>query len=147
MPGVISIERRQYYAHPRNRFWSLMGLLAGAGPELPYAERLKQLERSGIGLWDVLQECVRAGSLDARIEPGSETPNDFPDLLLRHPRIEVIALNGNKAAQAFRRLVQPTLAAARLGKLTLLPLPSTSPANASRSLEALRDAWAAALGA
>ena len=147
MPGALSLGRGEYYAHPRNRFWPLMGLLVGAGSELPYAERLERLQGSGIGLWDVLRECVRVGSLDARIKPGSEVANDFRELLADFQRIQVIALNGKKAAHVFRRLIQPTLSDALLGRLTVLPLPSTSPANASMSLQALREAWAPAFRA
>ena len=27
IPGVKSLEKQQYYAHPQNRFWKLIGLL------------------------------------------------------------------------------------------------------------------------
>jgi hypoxanthine-DNA glycosylase len=131
----------EYYAHPRNRFWPLMGRICGAGPDLPYAERLTRLKDSGIGLWDVLHECVRAGSLDAAIERGSEVPNDFAGLLSRFSRINTIALNGKKAALVFRRLVLPGLIAPHLERLTVLELPSTSPANASKNLTALHESW------
>jgi len=75
MPGIASLTAGQYYAHPRNAFWRIMGKLVGAGPENPYDERLRILKKGGIALWDVLDSCVRPGSLDANIS--NETPNDF----------------------------------------------------------------------
>src|SRR5262249_18276112 len=39
MPGEASLKAGQYYAHPRNAFWHIMGELFGAGPSLHYQER------------------------------------------------------------------------------------------------------------
>ena len=33
-PGEESLKRKQYYGHPRNQFWRIMGDLFGAGPDL-----------------------------------------------------------------------------------------------------------------
>jgi len=63
MPGKASLAAGEYYAHPRNVFWTIMGELVGAHPGLPYQDRLKILRCSGIALWDVLGSCVRPGSL------------------------------------------------------------------------------------
>ena len=68
MPGVRSLQAVEYYAHPHNAFWTVMGELFGAGRSLPYAQRLQRLQQCGVGLWDVLQSCVRPGSLDSAIE-------------------------------------------------------------------------------
>src|SRR5258706_6926573 len=81
MPGQASLRAGQYYAHPRNAFWRIMGSLFGAGPSLPYAERTARLQSAGIALWDVLQACVRPGSLDASIT--DEVANHFPALFAR----------------------------------------------------------------
>ena len=59
MPGVASLEAVQYYAHPRNAFWPIMGAILNFSPQLPYAERCRELIRSGVALWDVLGECQR----------------------------------------------------------------------------------------
>src|SRR6185436_2053766 len=63
MPGAASLRARQYYAHPHNAFWPIVGSLCGAVPDLPYAARCAQLRLHGIALWDVLTRCVRPGSL------------------------------------------------------------------------------------
>lgn len=141
MPGEASLQAARYYAHPRNRFWPVMASLCGFAPDLPYEERLHALQRAGVGLWDVIGRCERRGSLDAAIVRGSEVANPVGDLLLTHRSIAAIALNGGKAADAFRRHVQPRLPEARMP--ALFALPSTSPANAAIRYEALQEAWAA----
>lgn len=131
VPSVRSLELRQSYGHRHNLFWTFMGELFGAGPELPYGERIARLHRIGIGIWDVLERCERPGSLDSAIVRASEIANDIPGLLAAQPTIRAIALNGGKALDSFRRLIVPRLDAGQLARLTLLELPSTSPANAS----------------
>jgi len=143
MPGRRSLDEQRYYAHPRNLFWPLMGELAGFAPDLDYPLRLQRLAQAGVVLWDVLAACVRPGSLDASIVRGSERPNPIPALLAAHPGIAAVAFNGGAAWTLFRRHVAGDLPAQRLQALTLLRLPSTSPANAGVPLQARRAAWAA----
>ncbi len=128
LPGQASLAARQYYAQPRNAFWMIMGELCGARPELGYADRLGKLKHAGIAVWDVLYEAARPGSLDSSIVAGSQTVNDIAALVSRHTTIRLIAFNGQKAAEVFRRRVAPTLARVDLETVTL---PSTSPAYAS----------------
>ena len=130
LPGAESLRTRMYYAHPRNAFWRVMGALFGAGPECPYEERLRRLQDNGAALWDVCAAAERAGSLDAAIVPASIVPNDFVSFFASHRQIRMVACNGAKAAQLYRRLVVPGLAP----PFTALPvsvLPSTSPAHAA----------------
>ena len=141
MPGEVSLARAEYYAHPHNRFWRVMGELCGAHAHLAYDARLERLGERGVALWDVLQHCVRRGSLDTSILAGSEVPNDLAGLLAREPRLQAIALNGAKAAATFRRRILPGLDTRTTARLTLLDMPSTSPANASWSLDDLLGAW------
>src|SRR5436309_961184 len=85
MPGKISLARQQYYAHPQNLFWSFMGKLFGAGPELAYEQRLSILQENGVALWDVLKECYRESALDSDIVEASIITNDFDAFLALHP--------------------------------------------------------------
>ena len=138
MPGRASLAANRYYAHPRNAFWLIMGELFGAGPDLPYARRVRALQRAGIAVWDVLAGCAREGSLDADIDERSIVANDFDSFFRSHRRIERVFFNGGAAEALFRRHVLRTL---QLNSVRLERLPSTSPANASWSIERKLRAW------
>jgi hypoxanthine-DNA glycosylase len=130
MPGVESLRQQEYYAHPRNAFWLIMGELIGAGPELDYAERIALLKRNRISLWDVLDRCVRPGSLDGDIERKSETVNPLVDFCREQPGLRALAFNGRKARETFQRHFfkkDPVF----WQDFQLIDLPSTSPAYAS----------------
>ena len=134
-PGVASLQAQQYYAHPRNQFWPLLGAIWGLDlPALPYAQRLAAVRERGLGLWDVYASCRRQGSLDQAIEDAEL--NDLASLRRRAPALRCVAHNGGESART-RKLV------AALG-YTVLKLPSTSPANASWSFERKLVAWRAA---
>jgi hypoxanthine-DNA glycosylase len=128
MPGKASLQQQQYYAHPKNLFWPIMGELFGAGPDFPYAQRLRILQSQGVALWDVLKECYRESALDSDIVEATIIANDFAGFFSRHPGIQRIYFNGAKAEQVFRKFVLPVQA---LKHIQLQKLPSTSPANAS----------------
>jgi len=145
MPGVASLDAAEYYAHPRNAFWPIMGQLLGFDPALPYQARCERLRAASVAVWDVLRQCVRPGSLDSDIQPASEVANDLPQLLADCPRIELVAFNGHKALTAFHRHVLSSMEATLRERLTLVRLPSTSPAHAARTLEEKLAAWRDAL--
>jgi len=138
MPGKASLLAGQYYAHPRNAFWPIMGALFGAGPDMPYARRVRVLERAGVAVWDVLASCTRESSLDSDIDEDSIVPNDFAAFFRAHRRIERVFFNGTKAEASFRRHVLPGLA---MTTLCFERLPSTSPAHASWSQARKLRAW------
>ena len=144
LPSAESIRQGQYYAHPRNAFWPIMGELFGAGRELAYAARLRKLAAQGVMLWDVLRAAQRPGSLDSAIHPQRLAPNAIPELLARHPELETIAFNGAPAEALFRRHVA-NACGDRLVGVNLVRLPSTSPAHASRTCAQKLAAWRAAL--
>ncbi|HQA11072.1 DNA-deoxyinosine glycosylase [Zoogloea sp.] len=142
MPGGASLRAGEYYAHPRNLFWPILGALVGAYPALPYPRRLECLTEAGIALWDVLLCCEREGSLDGSIAPATIIANDFKDFFTRHPQIRRVFFNGAMAESSFRRHVLKSLPAASKG-IVYERLPSTSPANASYSFARRLDAWRA----
>jgi hypoxanthine-DNA glycosylase len=138
MPGKASLEANQYYAHPRNLFWPILGELLGAGPALDYAQRARILTASGIALWDVLKSCRRASSLDADIDKSTMIANDFTAFFAAHPYIDRVFFNGATAEQTFRRHVLPTL---NNKTILLQRLPSTSPAHAALSYQQKLQSW------
>ncbi len=140
LPGEASLRARQYYAHPRNHFWPIMGALFGAGPELPYDQRTRRLRAARVALWDVVAEADRAGSEDAAIR--AERPNDIPGLLAQCPRIRLIAFNGQPAARLFRRHFPDLDSRA---DIRCVVLPSTSPAHATRPAAEKCARWRIAL--
>ena len=101
MPGKASLAAGEYYAHPRNLFWPIMGELVGAHPGLPYEGRLRMLKSSGIALWDVLESCIRNSSLDSHIEEASVIPNDFDSFFQRHPNIAMFSSTASRLNSAF----------------------------------------------
>lgn len=135
-PGSASLARGEYYAHPRNQFWPILGAALGEPlAALPYPRRLARLRAHRIGLWDVLAACHRDGSLDADIR--AARPNDLAALRRQLPRLQRVLLNGRAAGRA-----APGLAG--LG-LAVTVLPSTSPAHAALSLADKLSIWRAAL--
>ena len=132
MPGVKSLDEQQYYAHPQNRFWKLMGKFCKVNnlSDAKYQNKLKILLKNKIALWDVLQSCKRNDSLDFNIK--NEVPNNIRELLRDFLNIKIICLNGNKSYSDFKKYF-PDL----LDKYQCYKLPSTSPANARYKMEDL----------
>jgi hypoxanthine-DNA glycosylase len=135
-PSEASLAAGQYYAHPRNQFWRLLGALLGEPlAELPYRQRLKRVLAHRIGIWDVLDACEREGSLDSHIR--RHQPNDFTRLKRLAPRLDRVIFNGATAGRFAREF-------AAAGFETRIA-PSTSPAHAARSFEQKLALWRAAL--
>ena len=135
-PGVASLRAQQYYGHPQNQFWKILGALWSMDlMALPYAQRLDAAREHGLGIWDVYGACEREGSLDTAIR--NAELNDFVRVVRDCPQLEAIAHNGG---ESFRH-AKHTQA---LG-LLVYKLPSTSPANASWSFDRKLAAWAEVL--
>lgn len=139
-PSVASLERAEYYAHPRNAFWPIMASVLRIPAQAAYPLRARALTDAGIALWDVLAACVRPGSSDGAIVRASEVANDLAGLVRDQPSIRMVLLNGGKAWTHWRRQ----------GVAAALPsrrLPATSPALTvpfHAKLQVWRDALLAA---
>lgn len=133
-PSVKSRENQFYYGHPQNRFWKVLAAVFKDDVLVSMDEKIQFLHRHHIALWDVIATCEITGSADASIT--NATPNDIAGLLKKAP-IRKIYCNGTKSWELFQKYIQPGLE----NKLPIVKLPSTSPANASWTLEKLVAAW------
>jgi TDG/mug DNA glycosylase family protein len=133
LPGEVSLSRAQYYAHPQNQFWRLMGEVIGVDPPgAAYELRLAMLRTAGVGLWDVVRTARRIGSLDAAIR--DHAPNALAEFAATLPALQAIAFNGAKASAIGRRELELS------SRWTLIDLPSSSPAH-TMAFERKRTAW------
>lgn len=122
MPGIASLEKQEYYAHPRNHFWKIIYTLFDELPvSIHFEEKIKLLEANKIGIWDVLENCERKGSLDIHIK--NHKPNDFESLLKNYPNIKKIIFNGKESHRYFIKNFEQKKG------ITYFVMPSTSPAN------------------
>jgi hypoxanthine-DNA glycosylase len=135
-PSAASLAAGQYYAHPQNQFWRVLGAVLGQPlKEMPYAARLKAVTAAGIGIWDIYASCERSGSLDSAIREAKA--NDFGALQESAPALRRICFNGRTAARRLREMEA-------LGYEAVV-LPSTSPAHAGMSFEEKLARWRATL--
>ncbi len=144
MPSVKSLQQQQYYAHPRNAFWSIMSALFNMEKEWSYQQRCQHMIKNHIAVWDALKTCQRQGSLDNKIDSKSIVANDFNTFFQQHPNIERLFFNGGKAEQVFKQHVLPSLDEP-FKQISQTRLPSTSPAHAVMTFEQKLHAWKCAL--
>lgn len=122
LPGEKSLELQEYYGNRQNRFWLLISEVTGIDfLPLDYASRLQALLQQRIGLWDVVAEAHRAGSLDSHIR--NRNDNDLLGLLARLPNLTTIAFNGGTAAKIGLKVLGE-----QASRYRIYQLPSSSPA-------------------
>ena len=134
LPGEASLRAERYYAHPQNQFWRLTGAVIGRDDfhELDYDDRLALLVDHGIGIWDVVADALRCGSLDGAIR--DPRANDLVALIDNLPALRAIGFNGGTASRIGRKLIGESR------NLALLDLPSSSPAY-TRPFDEKRSRW------
>lgn len=122
LPGDASLAQQQYYAHPQNRFWHLLSdVLQINLVKQTYEQRLQTLLEHRIGLWDVVANATRQGSLDSQIKARQD--NDLLALLDELPSLKTIAFNGGTASKLGLKIL-----GTNASQFRLLQLPSSSPA-------------------
>jgi double-stranded uracil-DNA glycosylase len=132
-PSEASLAARQYYAHPRNHFWPILGeVLNEPLMDLSYARRLARVRACRVAIWDTIVACERAGSLDADIRNAERGEIAHVQRVARG--LAAVCFNGRTAARAE--------SAWRTAGYATLVLPSTSPAH-TLPIAAKLDAWRA----
>ena len=122
LPGEKSLAQNQYYGNSQNRFWMLMSEALGVElVALTYPMRLQTLLNNGVGLWDVVAQAHREGSLDSNIR--NQTNNDLISLFATLPQLATIAFNGGTAARIGLKVLGQYAERYRI-----IQLPSSSPA-------------------
>jgi len=128
VPSAKSVEHGFYYMHPQNRFWKVIGALLGE--ELYHEDKKTKTEtllRHNIALYDAVYECDIMGSSDTKIF--NPVAADIP-AIIKGTEVQCIFCNG-AASYNYLTAAHPHL------KSISLQLPSTSPANASFTVEML----------
>ena len=130
-PSIASLGKAQYYGHPQNHFWRLVGaVIAEPLPEMAYRQRLRALLKHHIGLWDIIDACAREGSLDSNIRDPRH--NDFSRVTNVAKKLRRVCFNGKTAGRMEPRFIE-------WGFETVV-LPSSSPAN-TLGFDAKLRAW------
>ena len=127
-PSVKSRELGFYYAHPQNRFWRVLSKVFKEDIENNIESKKEFLKRNKIALFDVIASCKIMGSSDSSIK--NVRPNDIGKLL-KNSKIEKIYVNGKTAFNLYNKYIKDKIG------IEAIYLPSTSPANATYSLEKL----------
>ena len=130
LPSDESIRKQEYYANPKNQFWKILGAVFNVDlNNISYDNKIAELKKLHIGLWDVYSKGSRKGSLDSAIT--GYVLNDFSYVKNYAPNLKVIYFNGKKA---FSHATDIDL------NIKKICLTSTSPAN-TISLTSKIEQW------
>lgn len=135
-PSARARAAEAYYANPQNHFWPIMEELFRIPRVLPYPERVRLLADQRVALWDMVDSCYQEGSMDSTIK--GPALNDIRALLTVHPTIRLVATNGRTAERFLKRSLGP---GGPPPGVTLVSLPSTSPANARDPFKKKVERW------
>lgn len=135
-PSVKSREQQFFYGHPQNRFWRMLAAVCGEDTPATIEEKTSLVLSHHFALWDSIGSCTITGSSDASVR--NVVPTDIR-LVLDHAPIQRILCNGALSGRMYRRYLELVTG------MPALVMPSTSPANASWSLQRLIDCWRPAL--
>lgn len=131
-PSVKSRENNFYYGHQRNRFWKVIAAVTEYEVPVTIKDKKKLLISNNIALWDVIASCSIKGSSDSSIK--NVVANDLLPILDGSSICRIYA-NGVKAYELYMKYSYPYT------KREIIKLPSTSPANATYTLNKLIERW------
>lgn len=127
IPSIKSREVGFYYSHTKNRFWKTLEKVYGEKIGDKIQDKILFLHRHHIALFDVLKSCDILASSDSSIK--NPVPNDL-NSIIKNTKIKVIFTTGKKAHQLYKKYCYPNT------KIEAILLPSTSPANCPKNIEA-----------
>ena len=131
-PSVKSREQMFFYGHPQNRFWKVISKIFNSDFPNTIEEKKQLLLNNHIAVWDVIASCDINGSSDSSIK--NVIPNDLT-VILNIADIRKIIVNGKTAEKYYNKYIKKQI------NREAICLPSTSPANAVRSLDDLINEW------
>ena len=126
-PSVKSREVDFYYGNKNNRFFKILEVIFDEKIGESKEAKIDFLRRHKIALFDVVKSCEIVGSSDSSISV--KEVNDIGKLI-ENTDVEKILLNGKKAFEIFQKYI-------KIDKVKYFYIPSSSPANASFSLDRL----------
>lgn len=126
-PSVKSREVDFYYGNKNNRFFKILEVIFDEKIGESKEAKIDFLRRHKIALFDVVKSCEIVGSSDSSLIV--KEVNDIGKLI-ENTDIEKILLNGKKAFEIFQKYI-------KIDKVKYFYIPSSSPANASFSLDRL----------
>ena len=100
MPSPRSRAEGFYYAHPRNRFWLVMGQVFGEPVPETAEGRRRFCLKHGVALWDVLSSCVICGAGDDSIREPSPNP---VEAVLQAAPVRAVFTTGRTAFTLYNR--------------------------------------------
>ena len=131
-PSVKSREEKFFYAHPQNRFWKVVAAVFGEKVPRDIEEKKALILNHGLAVYDVIYSCEITGSADSSVK--NVVPSDLKPII-DNSQITKIFVNGRTAEKYYRKY------SLKKTGIECVALPSTSPANASYSLERLISEW------
>ena len=131
-PSVKSREQGFFYGHPQNRFWKVLAGVFECEVPITVEDKKRFLIENNVALWDVIHSCEIEGSADSSIK--NAVPNDI-NKIIENSSIKAIFTNGKTADKLYKKYIENEIG------IEAICLPSTSPANATWSLERLIDFW------
>ncbi len=131
-PSVKSRELNFFYAHPQNRFWKVISAIYNSEVPSTIEEKTKLILNNNLALYDVIYSCDITSSADSSIK--NVTPSNLTEVI-KNSKIDRIFVNGKTAEFYYKKYLEKSL------NISCVSLPSTSPANATFSLEKLIKAW------
>ncbi len=131
-PSVKSRESMFFYGHPQNRFWKVLAIIFNQPIPQNIEDKKNLVLDNGLALWDSIHSCTVIGSSDSSIK--DVIPNDIRDII-QNSNINRIFCNGALSHKMYMKYIFPDTG------IKAVKLPSTSPANATFSLEKLVEEW------